>query len=711
MRTLMCLIFWALVIATPTLAKPTLAIKSGAPGAGPIVVEVGSMTPEIAYWITLVPSTLPIGEWKQYHYFAGQTNATVTFDGVPGGDYQVRLHDRSAGYPLYAVLDVAKAAPQATTTGALDGTETITLLSEPYLNEPVRVSLTGLNPDPGVTYWITLIEADEPVGRWRSFHYITGQSEADVVFEKQPRSRNLELRLHQKMQGEPLLSVLSVNVAHRPPAGPASMTATAGPFENGRFRINVALENLSQDAVYSVQVANTALPVGYYVATSTSFTATASHQARIDVRVPGDYALRLVRRGQTEAVIETDIKLANTDQSVKVDPCANLSVGDSDSVARCLTAKSHERWSYQLKSGYPSCNQVQMDLVRAKLSALNAKGAQSYPRGFEALSPIPVPSCVEIADAARLGLGTVLPWTSCARSLTTTPTIDERVSCMESLRNRNRHQAVDLYPTKCIGVEKLLLEAYGRVLDLEGGSKETLSLAGFPIDCDAYGAFMDANERFIEEKSRKELLAAQAEAEKAREKNWLAREIESERAFWRVQRTGEALLHLRNAVHPADQIDETYVSDALITALHFLEPRGTGVVHSANGLVSNLANQMVFHHGVRRVQLHGCKISDGTSTTAVCSATIGMVNFIDFPNESAGGVLGAFLTGMGGQGPRDETFDLKLRHDGKRWQIAELTEPLVNFLLIPPQSAFEHSRPDYSPEECVWMQSVGFNPC
>ncbi|MBF0337198.1 MAG: hypothetical protein HQL05_05140 [Nitrospirae bacterium] len=58
----------------------------------PIVVQYSALPGNAQDWLTIVQSSAPTNSYKQWFYTNGQTEGSYQFNGLPTGDYEVRLY-------------------------------------------------------------------------------------------------------------------------------------------------------------------------------------------------------------------------------------------------------------------------------------------------------------------------------------------------------------------------------------------------------------------------------------------------------------------------------------------------------------------------------------------------------------------------------------------------------------------------------------------
>ncbi|WP_090523838.1 hypothetical protein [Paracoccus isoporae] len=68
----------------------------------------------------------------------------------------------------------------------------------------IAVSVSGLDPDR--TYWLTIVSPDAEDGAYTSFEYLSGSDQGAVAFPDPGPGQPMELRLHEKSAGNPLLA-------------------------------------------------------------------------------------------------------------------------------------------------------------------------------------------------------------------------------------------------------------------------------------------------------------------------------------------------------------------------------------------------------------------------------------------------------------------------------------------------------------------------
>jgi hypothetical protein len=92
--------------ATVASADPELALAPGAgiaPGA-PVPVIASDLDAGTVYWVTIVPTGSAAGDYGEFHYVEGAARAEISFDSLPAGGYEVRLHAQGGGDPMVARL-------------------------------------------------------------------------------------------------------------------------------------------------------------------------------------------------------------------------------------------------------------------------------------------------------------------------------------------------------------------------------------------------------------------------------------------------------------------------------------------------------------------------------------------------------------------------------------------------------------------------------
>lgn len=105
--------------------------------------------------------------------------------------------------------------------------------------EPLILSLRDLNPS--IAYWVTLVPAGTPDGRWDEYSYIEDAQQAEVTFAGVPAGQ-YELRLHDRASGYELYDRVAVTVmdgsqAEESDAQPVAEDAVAATWQDlhGRY--------------------------------------------------------------------------------------------------------------------------------------------------------------------------------------------------------------------------------------------------------------------------------------------------------------------------------------------------------------------------------------------------------------------------------------------------------------------------------------------
>lgn len=78
----------------------------------------------------------------------------------------------------------------------------------------IAASISGLDADR--TYWVTIVSPDADEGAYTSFEYITGSDHGAVSFSDPETDQPMELRLHEKSDGNPLLARVMLTTSAEP---------------------------------------------------------------------------------------------------------------------------------------------------------------------------------------------------------------------------------------------------------------------------------------------------------------------------------------------------------------------------------------------------------------------------------------------------------------------------------------------------------------
>lgn len=153
-------------------------------------------------WVTVVPEGATAPAYGQYFYTEGAETGLMTFDPLPPGRYEARLH---IPYSSRAPLDVAafevvsadlvpqpEAGPSAASTGDAPQSA-LTVADTVAEGAPIQVEFD--DPAPGQRPWLTIVPVGSHGAAFGQSFYTDGAAQGAVAFDA-PAPGRYEARLH-----------------------------------------------------------------------------------------------------------------------------------------------------------------------------------------------------------------------------------------------------------------------------------------------------------------------------------------------------------------------------------------------------------------------------------------------------------------------------------------------------------------------------------
>lgn len=509
---------------------------------------------------------------------------------------------------------------------------------------------------------------------------------------------------------------------------------------NGPTQVDFTASGLGEARSVRVRVAPEGAPDGLWRAEDVARARGGAAQGAVFVGGGGGFEARLFVDGAETPAARVAFAIgAQRDP----DPCVVMETRNPDSVAACLTAlrDAGAPAATRFRDERATCPNLQAVVTTARLEAI---GAEAAARFRNEPPPFPAPDCAMIAALADSIFERRPAWRGCVGDELVEATPPTRIACVESypVSAGDARSFLDMrYPQTCAAMRSRLVEAYGAVhgrIETRAAFDPRAHIPGLaarpttpaapaaPSDaipgsgtfrCDDYRAYLDGNadRRRIAER---EIDAQQAQARTARAANIDIPALVTESFLANLDAMSrQALASVRETPHPTDEIYDPMLRRALVSALHRMVPENSArfgpvtaeLSHTTGGLRSRSragARTIDEHYGVRAARILDCAIP--RPGVAECRFALTMAANVAASGGGGEDTLVEALAAVSGGGtPRTREFTASLRHDGLQWTLAEASVELVTFLLPPADATAAASGPDYSPEECLWLQSLG----
>lgn len=606
-------------------SEPNIEAPETASSEEDVSAQVTGLDPNIAYWVTLVPKTKKTGTWDKYIYIENAANAEVTFKAPGIGLYEFRLHDKAKPYPLYASSEIILTAkdfipPVFETSGSFNGPGKAT------------VKISGL--DPAIRYWLTLIPASEPMGKWAQYHYFANQTEAEVTFDP-VAGGEYQLRLHDRRKGYALYLSQDISVAGGEPLVAPATTAT-----------------------------------------------------------PADTLPKFTG------------------------PCPEMSNADGASVAACLQHLAEGPVKHVFTNATSTCGHMSYQL---SLAQENKEGTYQNLRSAD-MERFQKIDCKTISRQVEVVFGQAPGWRFCTDHPTDVGPA-EHIACVDNTPvlgiGRNARSANNIrngvnaaFPVTCKELHARLQTSYSNVFRELRDWQAFLTVFPRDMSCAPYQDYLQGNVA-----RRKETILAFAQ-QRDEERQAAYEQQQARRAFQDgMENSFDDMYRQDVAARAGDIQNSGTVSKAdlkwaLVKVIHRLEPERndqlTKLLHTSSGLRLSSGrgrSRVISNHSIADIDLRAC--SDAGENVVTCEAEVTMVSTIQAPNDQGGDTI---LILFGGPVRETSAISTELTYVDTQWEVARVTPDLLDVLLHAPETVQSNGGfrfEGYSPEECVWLRSMG----
>ncbi len=585
--------------------------------------------------------------------------------------------------------------------------------------QQVTVRLEGLETD--IAYWVTLIPKNAELGTWKEFVYIQNATTAEVTLTA-PAPGAYELRLHDKVKPYPLYARIPFTVTELS-ARSLSMTLERPPAADKPTVVN--LSGLDRGREYWI----TLIPADAEIGTWAEF----KYIKRKDKRqvrfkpVPGGaYELRLHDRAEgyplylkqavtmpgRPATAGSQGQVAATGSAKQAPeykgPCPRMQPGDGASVAACLRHMKTTSMAYVFSNVTSTCGNMQFQLT---LAQENKEGTRQNLRGVDTDRTVEI-DCKTLAQQVKTVFDYTPPWAGCTDHPSTVGP-KEHIACIEGTpmsappRHAVRWVGAAI-PTDCRGLIARLQSSYSAVFPEFRKYPNVVAAFGTMETCPDYQPYLEANVARREQMRQK---MAEAEAQK---RMAAVQRAEASRAMQQAMDTGldqmhrDSVANLMAKKHPADAIEGKTIRWALVKLLHRLEKEhsapGLALLHTTNGLMQRTGRgefQLVSYNSVASAKVLDC--GRITSRGVRCEVDATFVRSAAAPGNAGNN----FLVGTFGGGKKAAVLTLDLRHNGDQWELATVSDALLDLVFPDTGQAAKTRNKGFSPEECLWLRSMG----
>ncbi len=593
--------------------------------------------------------------------------------------------------------------------------------STALMDDEVTARVSGL--DPAIGYWVTLIPQTAQEGTWDKYIYIENATEAEVSFVA-PGTGAYEFRLHDKQEPYALYArspIMLTAQIYGPPEFEVS-----GDF-SGPGKTIVGITGLNPHIRYWVTLIAASEPLGNWAQYHYMGRQTEAEFA-FDPVPGGTYQLRLHDRAEGDALYlsaefvvsgPTAAEIANADSGPEyTGPCPQISNTDSASVAACLRHLGESSVAYVFKNTTSSCGNMQFQL---SLAQENKEGTYQNLRAAN-LEKFEQIDCKMIARQVSEVFGQTPGWAGCVDHPRDVGPA-EHIACVESTpvvgprRNARSAANVDIgvraaFPVTCEELHGRLWQSYAKVFHELNDWQAFLAVFPRDMSCAPYQTYLEGN--VARRADARRTLADQraAEQQQALEQRQAQRAILDaiDSSFDQMHR--ESVAARADDIHSPAVIDPRNLQWALVKILHRLEPERqdqlTTLLHTSNGLRQRSGrgrSQIISTHSVADLRLRSCgPIADAATT---CEIEVSMVTAMHAPNDQGGASIIALF---GGPIRQTSTLSIDVAYVDAQWELANLTPATLDALwktADAPQGNGGYQFGGYSPEDCLWLQSMG----
>lgn len=199
----------ALILASDTLAVPTIEVPAQVQANEPIRVTIIDPEPGQKPWVTIVHEDAEPQSWAQYYYTDRRTSAEYEFRPLRPGAYEVRLHATEGSQAPVAVASFTVGEPIQEGGDAGDAQTTLEVPEQILVGEKIPVKV--LDPKPGINPWVTVVREGAGPREYGAYYYTNGQTSAEFEFPDMQLGR-YEVRLHAMDNSPGAIAVASVAV-------------------------------------------------------------------------------------------------------------------------------------------------------------------------------------------------------------------------------------------------------------------------------------------------------------------------------------------------------------------------------------------------------------------------------------------------------------------------------------------------------------------